>query len=653
MIIKMVKVQILGPKKHFYKTISTLHRLGCLHIEDVSKEPIEGAVVYKPMSPDAQTEVKRSLAEQLLTKINGFIVVSLAKDLPKYETSRETDRLYKAYSEKDFDELREATERLLQEIEQKPQQIAREKDQLEQQLAAYSRYRTIISKVKPLVEKAVKLEGFDTTAIIVDKQYRTVLDLLSDELSRITRNRFEMMIADIDKETTAALLIYPKEYSEAVHSFLWAENVTQVTLPDELSHMSYSDALALMEDKIKTLPQKIERLSKELQTYAQKYGSQLVALRDSLTDRWRELQIIESFGETNYTFVIKGWVPRKLLKRIDKGLQKEFNGLVTIDEVPITREEMEEAPVILENPSWAKPFELILNFFSLPRYGTVDPTPFLAIFYPLFFGIIIGDVGYGGVLLALAIFIGSKWKHVKALRAASYIVGFCATFAMIFGFIYDEAFGKEFWHYIGLEGFNVLGLHLPFHRAYEESTFISAYLMFAIGLGLGHLILGLVLGIINSIRERAVKHLVEKVGFLILLIGSLTIIGASMQKLPEPLATVGIMAVFISTVMIIWGGGVVGAIHILTVFGHVASYLRIMALGIAGVVLAVVAWKMQESVSNIVLGAAIALVIHSLNLVMHTFSSTIHSVRLNVLEFFDKFFEAGGKEYKPFSMKRR
>lgn len=653
MIVRMAKVQIIGPKKFFYRTISTLHRLGCLHIEDISKEPIESTVVYKPMSPDAQTEVKRSLAEQFLTKINGFIVVSMAKDLPKYETSRETDKLYRAYCEKDFDELREIAERLLHEVEQKPQQIAKEKEQLEQQLTTYSRYRTIISKVKPLVERAVKLEGFDTTAIIVDKKYRTVLDLVNDELSKITRNRFELMVADVDKDTTAALLIYPKEYSEAVHSFLWAENVTQVTLPDELAHMSYSEALAHMEDKIKTLPQKIERLSKELQTYAQKYGSQLVALRDALTDRWKELQIIESFGETNYTFVIRGWVPRRLLKRIDKVLQKEFNGLVTIDEIPVTHEELEEAPVILENPSWAKPFEMILNFFSLPKYGTIDPTPFLAIFYPLFFGIIIGDVGYGSVLLALAIFLGTKWKHVKALRAASYIVGVCATFAVIFGFIYDELFGKEFWHYIGLKEFEIFGLHLPFHRAYEESAFIRAYLMFAIGLGLGHLVLGLILGIINSIRERAVKHLVEKIGFLTLLVGSLTIVGASMEKLPEPLATVGILAVFVATVMIIWGGGVVGAIHILTVFGHVASYLRIMALGIAGVVLAVVAWQMQASVSNVVLGAAIAIVIHSLNLVMHTFSSTIHSVRLNVLEFFDKFFEPGGRPYKPFSMKRR
>jgi V/A-type H+-transporting ATPase subunit I len=77
-----------------------------------------------------------------------------------------------------------------------------------------------------------------------------------------------------------------------------------------------------------------------------------------------------------------------------------------------------------------------------------------------------------------------------------------------------------------------------------------------------------------------------------------------------------------------------------------------MALGLAGVVLAVIANSFTSSFDNVILGAAVAVVVHTLNIVLHTFSSTIHSIRLNILEFFDKFYEAGGRPYKPFAMRR-
>lgn len=653
MIIEMAKVEIIGPKKHFYDTISLLHRLACLHIEDIAKAPVEDASFLRPVTVDEELEAKRVVAEQLLTRLNGLIVMSLGADAQKYENLRETEKLYRAYCDKDFDELHEAVTQIIREVEERPQRVAQEKEALEQQLAAYSRYKTIIGKVKPLVETAVKLEGFDTTAILVDRKYQAVLGLIEDELRRITRSRFEVLQAEVDKDTVAALLVYPKDFSEAVHAFLWAENVTQVTLPDELAHMSYMEALAYMEDRIRTLPRRIKELGDEMKTYSQKYGSQLVALRDALIDRWKELQVITSFGETNYTFVIRGWVPKRRIKKVEKELFKAFGGLVTLAEVPVSHEEMEEAPVVLENPSWARPFELILGFFSLPKYGTIDPTPFIAVFYPLFFGIIIGDVGYGAALLALAALAWWRWRESRAVRAATYMVGFCAASAMVFGFMYDEFFGEQFWDVIGLHEFEVLGLKLPYERLYEKPEFIRSYLLFALGLGIGQIVVGLILGIVNSIRERATRHLVERVGYMMLLFGSLSVAGAYMQKLPAPLQEAGILAILASLVLIVWGGGVVGAIHIMTMFGHVASYLRIMALGIAGVVLAVVAKQLSGSVSSAALGITIAILVHSLNLVMHTFSSTIHSIRLNVLEFFDKFYEGGGKPYEPFALQRR
>lgn len=651
MIVRMSKVQILGPKKHFPSTVREVHRVGCLHIIDIRKQPVDEASYAEPITPDKGTERQRARFEQVIAKINGLISISLSDNVKKFENAREAQKIYDAYCERENEKLLGLAEKITREVEEKPQEIANKKEEAEKQLALYSRYKTILSKVKPLVEKLVKLEGYETTAIIIDKKYSSVIDLLKEELSKLTKNRFDVMSTDVDKDTVAALLVYPKEYTESIHQLLWSENVTQIKLPEDLAEYSYSDALSIMEDRIKNLPKKIERLKKELKGYADKYGYQLIALRDILVDRWKELSIIESFAETGYTFVMTGWVPRKRVKKLSRTLRDKFNGEVTLVELPVTEKEMEEAPVVLKNPSWAKPFELILSLFSLPKYGTIDPTPFLAIFYPLFFGIILGDIGYGLVLLLLAIFAAFKWKNSPAIRAGSYMIGFSGIMAILFGFAYNEFFGFMFWEWLGLHETHVLGIALPFERAKEE--FAIAYLVFSLGIGVGHLLIGLILGVINSIKEHSIRHLVEKIGFLILFAAAAGIAASYMGKLPEALATAGWLALFFSVGLISWGGGLIGIIHIFTVVGHFFSYLRIMALGLAGVVLAIIANNLADTASNVVLGIAIATIIHSLNIVLHTFSSTIHSIRLNVLEFFDKFYESGGEPYEPFTTKRR
>lgn len=649
MIIPMTKVQIIGPKKHLPETIKEIHGLGCLHIVDIRKEPIGAEQLASPVKVDPKTELLRSRIEQAIARISGLISISLRDSVSRFETMQETVRLYRTYCEKETEELCSIAEQLIFEVEQKPRKLAEEKEEKEKMLSLYSRYKTILSKVRPLVERIVKLEGFDTTAIIVDKKFAGVIDILREEVNRITGGRFEIISSEVDKDSIAAIIVYPNEYKDPIHQLLWSENVTQIKLPEELEEYTYAEAIAIMEQKLRTLPSEIQEIDNQLKHYADRYGPQLVAIRDALTDRLQELLVLESLGETSFTFIISGWVPQKRLKKLMQALNKKFKGEVTVVELPVTEEEKEEAPVVLENPSWAKPFELILSLFSLPKYGTIDPTPFLALFYPLFFGIILGDVGYGSILLLLAIYVGIRSAN-KAIKAGAYMVGFSGFMAILFGLFYNEFFGFEFWEKIGLHPFKLFGVHFPFERAKEE--FAIAYLIFALGLGAGHLLLGLILGIVNSIREKAVKHLVEKVGFLTLFVAAFLILGTTLKKLPPSLANVGWLAILVAFAMIVWGGGLIGAIHIFSFVGHFFSYLRIMALGLAGVVLAIIANSFTKTFDNVILGIAVAAVIHSLNIVLHTFSSTIHSIRLNILEFFDKFYESGGKPYKPFATRR-
>ena len=156
MIIPMSKVQIIGPKKHLAETIKEIHRLGCLHIIDIRKEPLGTEQFASPVRVDEATEFLRSKIEQAIARLTGLASLSLRDAIPRYEAMAETSRLYKTYVEKEPDQLLNIAEQVIYEVEQKPQKLAQEKEELEKKLALYQRYKNIITKVRPLIDKIIK-----------------------------------------------------------------------------------------------------------------------------------------------------------------------------------------------------------------------------------------------------------------------------------------------------------------------------------------------------------------------------------------------------------------------------------------------------------------------------------------------------------------
>jgi V/A-type H+-transporting ATPase subunit I len=159
--------------------------------------------------------------------------------------------------------------------------------------------------------------------------------------------------------------------------------------------------------------------------------------RDVLVDKTAEIDAIPKFGRTEYAFVITGWMPVEDVHDLRTGISDRWREDIIIEQTEIREEEYKNTPVALKNDPRVEPFQKLLGFYGMPRYGTLDPSIFLFIFFPLFFGMIVGDIGYGLVMLA------SSWLRLNSTErdgAGLVDLGPAATMVVVFGFLYGEFF---------------------------------------------------------------------------------------------------------------------------------------------------------------------------------------------------------------------
>jgi V/A-type H+-transporting ATPase subunit I len=299
------------------------------------------------------------------------------------------------------------------------------------------------------------------------------------------------------------------------------------------------------------------------------------------------------------------------------------------------------APVVLQNPRVAQPFESLVNLLALPRYGHIDPTRLMAFFMPVFFGMILGDVGYGLLLLALGFILLLKFKR-GVLHDVLVVVAMGSAWGILFGFLFGEAFGT-----LGEE----LGMH-PLWFARTDASMVLNLLVMTVAVGAVHVTLGLILGVWEAVQIRSRSHLLERGGMLIGLISLFFLVGVLANFLPKGLMTPAVAGIIVGIVLLGasmgWLGVLMGPIEFIGLIGNVLSYLRIAAIGLASVYLAKVANDIAGMIGNVIVGMIVAILIHALNLALGAFSPTIHSLRLHYVEFFRKFYESGGRRYEPF-----
>ena len=358
----------------------------------------------------------------------------------------------------------------------------------------------------------------------------------------------------------------------------------------------------------------------------------------------RELEKADSplkFAATKNAFLIKGWVPKEQLDAAIERLEKAGKGKIFIHYEDAGKKD--KVPVKLKNPAYARPFEFFIDIYSLPNYREIDPTFFIFLTFPIFFGFMLGDFGYG--ILSFILFYCLKKKMPKGAALFNVLLLSSAS-SILFGLIYGEFFGLE----------EIGRFSIPHLISRAHST--SELMYIAIIIGIVHVNWGLIAGFINIYKDHGMKHaMLEKGSWIVLQIG-IALFALSLLKKIQIHWGIGALMIIASWVMLFKGEGIKGLIEVPSILTNTLSYLRLMAIGLSSVSIAVVVNEMAEGFFHeggilILAGILILLVGHIFNLVLGLFGSFLHSLRLHYVEFFSKFFHGGAEKYRPFGAKEQ
>lgn len=657
MLVEMSHVRLIGLKEHFFDVIDTLHSFGKIHFNDITPKIDSGELPVTAMRLfDRSAREEETIVSQLQRTRAIIKGVFGDADIPAPFGVGENELL-----KLDNAQLIEEGERLLGAVEPEASAMVTKLESLKKELAELVRYEPLLNKIEPIVSQlTASKQDFDAMALLVERRYRPVFEEFRSVLDRMTNGHSEVVIEDLDDESVAAIVLFEKPYSSAVRSFLTGENINQIKLPQEFESIPLPEALVAMHARIDALAGEIVAAEESIARFGEKFRVDLAKLRNACADRIAQLDIIAMFGETKYTFVITGWVPTADVDELREVVAKHWAQSVVVEECEIAPKEFDEVPVAMANSGRYQSFEAALSVWGLPRYGSIDPTRILAFSFPFIFGMIVGDAGYGLLILLICLFLKKKFPDNKAAQIFSGLMIPTAIMTMIFGVFYFEFFGDLAHVYIpGLNQLHPIqigeGFSIPFIRT--SKMMLNTFLVMAVGFGVLHVMFGLILGVVNGKRAGERSHVIMRSGLLTMSLAAVLL--AAVLAIPALTSGLGDVAAAVvqylaylllafGFVTAVYGGGIMGAVETIETVSHMASYIRIMAVGLVGALLADAANELVFVTMPNAAGIIIALLLHVLNFAVILFSPTIHALRLNFLEFFGGFFEHGSKVYKPF-----
>ena len=614
MIVRMVRVRIAGPLPLLEGTLIALQDVGVLHVD-------------RPRVP-ANATADRAIARQQRHVERTLVDVETALGRLQVPLDIRPRREALSWGAK---ALRRARY-----LRRRADNLAVKRSSLEEERALLLRYREFFQAFEALAGQELTWPDGQAFYIVLKAGAESVLPDLKLRLEQAGGGEVELLSRELSGGELAVLILASAHAAPNVSALLAASRIEELPAPSGLGDTHPLRTLPAIKARVDGIEQALQALERERQTLADSEGAWLSTLRALLRDELLRFDARKQVFAAEYLFVVEGWLPahrlHDLQERVERSLGPEIEMSVLGAEDWAAA--ADTAPVTLHNPPLFRPFEVLTRMLPLPTYGSIDPTPFVAIFFPAFFGLMVGDVGYGLMLAVLAAVLWLKSGPQATLRSVATVGLACSSSAIAFGVLFGEFFGP-----LG----RVIGLRPFFNR--EEATI--PFLALAVALGGVHVLLGLVLAGLTAWQR---GHRRQAVGRGIAL-GMLVLTGLSLlavfEVLPEGLVTPLVVAILLSFVVLVALEGIVAVIELLSTFGHILSYARIMALGTASLMLAVVANQMVGAFGSVLVGVVFALLFHLVNFALGLFSPVIHALRLHYVEFFGEFFSPGGAEYRP------
>ncbi len=624
MIVRMAKVEIVGAKGLLQDVLVCLRELGVFQIEPATigflEEGHEEDV--RAFMLDEKTMFERVFLEGLRTKVVELL--SFLPALPvrnSYLDPRPVIDTMPAIVERHTATVKERNER---------------KEELTRELSELERYALFLGTLAPLVESVKETPDLDFIGLTIREP--DMVTRLKEALSRITNWKYELTTQTANDGTLVGLITVERDLAERVKRTLSDEQVPELTFPPSYSNLTFSEKVAYVKKKIAEASAELRGIDAGLARFAQRWTPIYRSVREWIDDRLSVLSTTAAAFETRMCFFINGWMKADDVARLRERLAHDFSGSIVLAERDLREEDLSRVPILLKNPPYFKPFEIFTSMLPLPSYTSYDPTPFIGIFFPVFFGMILGDAGYGLFLGTLAYFLMRKFRQKKMVRDGAKILLVASLYSVFFGILFGEFFGD-----LPERLFHVQPLCV------ERRTAIVPMIFFTLAVGVAHVLLGLLFGVIAEFRKKEKKEAVYKLLSIVVILAMIVVLASFFDVFPKVFARPVIIVILFLTPVLFFTGGLLAPLELLKSIGNIISYVRIMAIGLTSVLLAFVANNLGGLTGDVVTGVAVAGLIHLLNIVLGVFSPTIHSLRLHYVEFFSKFMEHGGRRFEPLS----
>jgi len=488
------------------------------------------------------------------------------------------------------------------------------------------------------------LRSSNKISIITGRVPTLKLNELKTEVEKEMNGEGEVMSKILDAKETLVVIVSFIGSQSKINFTAKKHGMTSLIIPD----IDVENPISYTQKEILNCDSNKVRVFKEIKKIRKIIFTKAILIREELEILKDKTEAIHKMRESERFFVVQGWVAESKLD----GVKAIKNAVVTTKyQEPLKDDEKNsEIPVKMNNANWLKPFEMITELYSAPRYKDLDPTFIVGPIFLIFAGFMLTDFFYGLGMVVLGIFITKKFgKYDPSLKQIATSIWGIGAFSMFFGILTGSYLGDLPKYLIGMDSAALAIWKDPL-------TDPLYFLIISIIVALIHVNAGLVLGSIEDFRKKEYKNFVsERVVWWLLQISiTFMALGSTMPFLSMPGKIIGVVSVLI----IVGMKGPLGLLDITGFMGDVISYSRLFALALstAGIamtmnLLADLLWPIPNGI-----GVVSALLVfvggHLFSFAMNSLGCFVHSIRLQFVEFFGKFYEGGGTVFEPFKEER-
>ncbi|MDQ7844223.1 MAG: V-type ATPase 116kDa subunit family protein [Armatimonadota bacterium] len=654
MIVEMSRIVVLGPKRLLGPVIEEVQNLGALHIDHIESEEA-------PVQPLQLTEEERQRMQRLeraVTRADGLLTLlpAPAAGGAAADGGAANPVEVAGLSTEDLDAR-------LAGIEQHVRDLTRARLELEEELSLIASYEGAVRALSPLLNALAGSRTLESLGFLLNTRDLTVATAIRNELIKATEGRVEVVSRVVDENRIGVVAAFRKQDADLIRPVLSRAGVSELRLPARFAGAPASEALTLMERRKAEAPQEIARIDREIAGLARVHRAWVAGARAVLADRLGQMKVVPELAQSRYTFILHGWAPTRKVAEIRGRLRQRFGSdLAVYDQPADPHDAPERVPVMLDNVGFVRPFQRLLSLFLPPRYGAWDPSPVMAITFPIFVGLVIGDVGYGLLFFLLGWAFRNRARAGQALEIRflslrfppplladiSFLIRVAALWTVAFGVIYAECFGnlpETLFH-----------LEPLFNRVHETNR----YFLFIIAAGVLMIFFGLIVHLVQALRHRHLVGVFEAAVIMLGTAGLLLFLGARGGTLPASLGSIGLY-VFAAAIgvallsLLVERDPIKRFLWLLestSAFGHILSHARLMAFGLAAAALANAANQLgaQAGSVGVVMSVFVGALFQALFFVFTIIGHVIQPARLHWVEFFSKFkfHEETGRRYRPF-----